>query len=113
MKTQVTQTSIEAYHAHQGKQTQCERIARHILAHAGPTGITLNEIAVDLNMREHVVSARLNALKKMQTVYVDFAEYEMQMTGKRKSRVSGMKNEAWALLPKVGQLEMKLNRTGP
>lgn len=108
MKTQVTQTSIAAYHAHQHKQTQVERIARHILAHAGEQGITLNEIAADLRMRESTVAGRLNELKKMQTVYVDFAEYEMQMTGKRKSRVSGVKNEAWALIPKVGQIKLQL-----
>lgn len=103
MKRAVTQTSISAYHAHQGKQTQVERIARHILAHAGPAGITLNEIATDLRMRESTVAGRLNELKKMPTVYVDFAEYRMQMVGKRKSRISGVTNEAWALIPKTEQ----------
>ena len=102
MKTKVTQTSIAAYHAHQGKQTQVERVARYILANAGAHGVTLNEIAHGLSMKENTVSARFNFLKKMKTVYVDFAEYKMQMVCKRKSRVSGVTNEAWALVPKTG-----------
>lgn len=109
MKRAVTQTSIAAYHAHQGKQTQCERVARHILAHAGDHGITLNEIAADLRMRESTVAGRLNELKKMPTVYVDFAEYRMELIGKRKSRISGVANEAWALIPKTGQHVLPLN----
>lgn len=108
MKTQVTQTSIAAYHAHQHKETQVERIARHILAHAGEIGITLNEIAADLKMEKSTVAPRLKALKDMEIIYVDFAEYTLEMVGKRKSRVSGVENEAWALIPKTGQIKMQL-----
>lgn len=105
----VTQTSIQAYHAHQHKQTQVARVARHILAHAGQHGITLNEIAADLKMRESTVSGRLKELKNMETVYIDFAEYKMQMIGKRKSRITNVTNEAWALVPKTGQMQIQLN----
>ncbi len=108
MKRAVAQTSISAYRAHQHKQTQCERVARHILAHAGPTGITLNEIAADLSMEKSTAAPRLNTLKKMETIYIDFAEYTLEMVGKRKSRVSNVLNEAWALIPKTGQTKLQL-----
>lgn len=108
MKTQVTQTSIAAYHDHQHKQTQIERVARHIMAKAGEAGITLNEIAADLKMEKSTVAPRLKSLKDMQTVYIDLAEYTLEMVGKRKSLVSGVENEAWALIPKTGQIKMQL-----
>lgn len=106
MKTNVQQTSVEAYHSHEHKATQMERIARWMLYHHTPQGHTIGEVAAGLKMEKSTVSARMNALKKMDPVYLDLAEYDMLKTCSRKCRVSSITCQAWVLAPRGVQLQL-------
>lgn len=106
MKTNVQQTSIDAYHDHPDKGGQCERIARWMLYANRPEGWTIGEVSRKLGMEKSTVSGRFNDLKKMDTVMVDFAEYDMLQVSKRKCTVSGITCQAWVLAPRGTQLEL-------
>lgn len=99
-KTNVTATSIEAYHS-QYFSTQSLRIARYIFDSSILDGdITRAEIASYLGIQEGRVSARVNALLKeyKDGGYTDKSgEYRLVLTSPRLSRcpnASNMANEA-------------------
>lgn len=101
-KIMVTQTSRAAYAAHQHIETQAARIARHIRNHATAAGLSISEISQALGMQNSTVSARLNALKKME-INIDGAAYRLTLAQVRPSRVSARQNEAWILQPITAQ----------
>lgn len=96
MRTNVADTSIDAFHAHRGSgllSRQREHILRHIQNVGGDWSI--GEIAHMLAMQKSTVSARINELLADRLV-VEFP--------KRKDRFSGVKVRPVGLPPKQGGL---------
>lgn len=91
MRIAQTETAIESYHAHTGKERQCARILGHIKQHGGDWSI--GEIAHALGMEKSTVSPRIREL-------LDTDELEAKPN--RKDRRSGIRIRPVGL-PVVGQ----------
>ena len=98
MRTAVTDTSIDSFHAHRGTgkaSVQRARILAFIEARGGDWSI--GELANALDLEKSTVSARLN-----EAIYVT---YELVKRPKRKDRISGITIRPVGL-PVVGQGEL-------
>lgn len=97
MRTAVTDTSIDAYHAHRARGMLSEqhcKILHHIRQNGGDWSI--GELAQALNMEKSTVSARLNELLN--------ETRQVVAAPKRKDRVSGVRVRPVRLPTKQGEL---------
>lgn len=80
--TQVTQTSIEAYHTHDAKRKQVEQFARYVLARTEAGKRTWDrQVYRDTGLLPNTVSARRNDLEKMGVIELDGKKYRLIDSG--------------------------------
>ena len=83
MKTQVTATSIQAYHTHDAKHKQIDEFARFVLARTEKGQRTWDKVVYrETGMLPNTVSARRNDLEKMGAIELDGAKYRIEYSGK-------------------------------
>lgn len=83
MKTQATDTSIDAYHAHVGSgraRLQCDKIVNFIRKHGGNWSI--GELAKAMQLEKSTISARVN-----ECIY---QLHTLVACDKRRDRISGI-----------------------
>lgn len=107
MKTNVTATSVRAFHQLEGKQTLHVKILA-LLSTSLLKGLTINEIANRLNLERSTVSARLNELKKMEHFIWNNKLSRLYLVATRKSMESKVQGEAWGIQDATQPTQLKL-----
>lgn len=104
-----TKTSLEAYHTHERRITDVERLARYILARtqAGQRS-WIAQAARDLHMDKSAVSGRRNDLEKMESIMLDGIEYKLIEAGISHDPITRKRCMTYALVLKKDSPQLSL-----
>lgn len=99
MKTNVTETSIQAYHSHTGKQRQIEEFARFVLTRTKEGKRTWDRLVYrEIGMLPNTVSARRNDINDMGIIEIDGINYRIEYTGKSRDPITRQNVNTYALV---------------
>lgn len=104
-----TKTSINAYHTHQNRPTDVERLARYILERTRIGKRSwIAQAARDLNMDKSSVSGRRNDLEKAGGITLDGIEYVLIEAGISRDPITKKKCMTYALVLKNDSPQLSL-----